>query len=318
MYEYSIVQWLFFFYFYCFFGWCFESTYVSIKSKKLVNRGFMRGPFLPLYGSGGIMMLVVSAPFQSNIVLTYLAGCVGATILEYVTGVVMESLFKVRYWDYSKKKFNFQGHICLSSTLAWGGLTILMTHFAHRLVEGVVFAIPSQVLSIMTVFLTIAISFDFALSFKAAMELKDMLITMDRMREELSHVKDELAKYQKRADMYIALANEDIEEAIHKVVEEGEKHLEPIRELKNSLEVLFEQVKNDIMDKPTEYMETAKEDLHELRVKYKTTLTKLEMTSNVKDWYKKNMIRSNPSMTSKLFGDSFDEVKRILFSKDEE
>ena len=132
MYHYTAIQWLFFFYFYCFFGWCFESTYVSIKSRKLVNRGFMRGPFLPLYGSGAIMMLVVSMPFQDNLVLVYIAGCIGATVLEYVTGVTMEALFKVRYWDYSKNKFNFQGHICLGSSLAWGGLTILMTEFIHK------------------------------------------------------------------------------------------------------------------------------------------------------------------------------------------
>ena len=58
------------------------------------------------------MMLVVSMPFQDNLVLVYIAGCIGATVLEYVTGVTMEALFKVRYWDYSKNKFNFQGHIC--------------------------------------------------------------------------------------------------------------------------------------------------------------------------------------------------------------
>ena len=120
MYQYTVVQWLFFFYFYCFFGWCFESTYVSLKSKRPVNRGFMRGPFLPLYGSGGIMMLLVSRPFQDNLVMVFIAGCVGATVLEYVTGVVMEALFKVRYWDYSNQKFNFQGHICLSSSQAGG------------------------------------------------------------------------------------------------------------------------------------------------------------------------------------------------------
>ena len=65
MFQYTIVQWLFFFYFYCFFGWCFESAYVSIKEKHFVNRGFMKGPFLPLYGSGAIMMLVVSKPFET-------------------------------------------------------------------------------------------------------------------------------------------------------------------------------------------------------------------------------------------------------------
>ena len=70
MYSYTITQWLFFFYFYCFIGWCFESAYVSIKSRKLTNRGFMRGPFLPIYGSGAIMMLVVSMPFQDSLILT--------------------------------------------------------------------------------------------------------------------------------------------------------------------------------------------------------------------------------------------------------
>lgn len=63
MYSYTLIQWLFLFYFYCFCGWCFESAYVSLKSRKPVNRGFMKGPFLPLYGSGAIMMLVVSKPF---------------------------------------------------------------------------------------------------------------------------------------------------------------------------------------------------------------------------------------------------------------
>ena len=67
----------------------------------------MHGPFLPLYGSGAIMMLVVSMPFRENVMLTYVAGCIGATILEYFTGVVMEALFKIRYWDYSTEKFNF-------------------------------------------------------------------------------------------------------------------------------------------------------------------------------------------------------------------
>ena len=127
MFDYTLYEWLLFFFFYCFFGWCFESTYVSICQKRLTNRGFMRGPFLPLYGTGAIMMLVVSKPFERYVPLVYLAGCVGATGLEYVTGVAMEALFAVRYWDYSHKRFNYKGHICLSSTLAWGALTVMVT-----------------------------------------------------------------------------------------------------------------------------------------------------------------------------------------------
>ena len=155
MYHYTFIQWLFFFYFYCFFGWIFESTYVSICKRKFVNRGFMRGPFLPIYGSGAIMMLVVSMPFQDNLILTYLAGCVGATVLELVTGLTMEALFKVRYWDYSNQKFNYKGVICLSSTLAWGFLTLFMTQFLHKIVEALVFRIPAMVINIVTVVLSV-------------------------------------------------------------------------------------------------------------------------------------------------------------------
>ena len=185
MYHYSIIKWLFFFYFYCFFGWIFESAYVSLRSKKFVNRGFMRGPFLPIYGSGAIMMLVVSMPFQDNIFLTYIAGCIGATVLELVTGVAMEALFKVRYWDYSNQKFNYKGHICLSSTIAWGFLTIFMTEFLHKVVEKIISFIPAMTINVVTVIVTVYIIIDFTLSFKAAMDLRDILVGLEKAKQEI-------------------------------------------------------------------------------------------------------------------------------------
>ena len=77
MYTYTWYQWLTFFYLYCFFGWIFESTYVSLKQKQFVNRGFLRLPMLPLYGSGAVMMLWVSLPFQDSLILTYISGVIG-------------------------------------------------------------------------------------------------------------------------------------------------------------------------------------------------------------------------------------------------
>ncbi len=221
MMQYTVTQWVFFFYFYCFFGWCFESAYVSIKTRRLTNRGFMRGPFLPLYGSGAIMMLVVSMPFRENLVLTFLAGCVGATVLEYVTGVVMEALFKVRYWDYSNQKFQFQGRICLKSTLAWGGLTILMTSVVHAYVERVVLSVPGQILTAVTFLLTAWIFADFALSFKAAMDLRDVLV-------KLEEAKAELGRLQKRMDVIVALTADDLEQKVKEYKEIlGSGELEP-------------------------------------------------------------------------------------------
>lgn len=275
MYHYTIIQWLFFFYFYCFCGWCFESAYVSVKDRKLTNRGFMRGPFLPIYGSGAIMMLVVSMPFQDKIILTYFAGCVGATVLEYVTGVTMEALFKVRYWDYSNKKFNFQGHICLGSTIAWGFLTIGMTEFVHVPVEKMVTAIPSQVLTVATLVLTAGIFADFALSFKAAIDLRNILVKMEQAKEEL-------ARIQKRLDVVIALTGEEIG---------------------NRKEALAENVK---------------EELVELKEKYKVIAEARSRLSGVADSFQRSLIRSNPGMTSVKFKESLEELKEKVAGKRDE
>ena len=72
--QYTLQQWILYFYVYCFLGWIFESCYVSFRKKEWVNRGFLHGPFLPIYGSGAVMMLFVSEPFKNNLILTYFAG----------------------------------------------------------------------------------------------------------------------------------------------------------------------------------------------------------------------------------------------------
>lgn len=303
MLHYTFIQWLFFFYFYCFFGWCFESTYVSIKSKKLVNRGFMRGPFLPLYGSGGIMMLVVSMPFQDNVVLTYIAGVIGATALEYVTGVTMEALFKVRYWDYSKNKFNFQGHICLGSSLAWGGLTILMTKVIHKPIEHFVLSIPITVLTVITCILTVYIVVDFTLSFKAAMDLRDILVKIERAREELERM-------QHRLDIIIAFNNEEKEQ------KKQEREMR-MAELSASLEQRFNGIKEAIQSKPMEYSESAREEIADLRARFNLYMEGRKNFKGLLDFYKRDMIRNNPTMASNKFKDAFDELKNAVSRRSE-
>lgn len=298
MYHYTITQWLFFFYFYCFFGWVFETTFVSVKSRKFVNRGFMRGPFLPIYGSGAIMMLVVSMPFQNNIFLTYIAGCIGATALELVTGVAMEALFKVRYWDYSDQKFNYKGHICLSSTIAWGFLTILMTEFLHKGVEKIVMAIPMPVLSIATIIITVCIVSDFTLSFKAALDLRDVLVGLEK-------AKDEMERIQKRLDVLIAVANDEIE------TRKQERSLR-MDELMDSLEGKFDAVKERIRINPSEFVDDVREEISELRSKYIIEKEHRLQFKGLKDFYRRSMIKGNPSMRSQRFEEALEELKKAV------
>lgn len=302
MYHYTLIQWLFFFYFYCFFGWVFESTYVSVKSRKFVNRGFMRGPFLPIYGSGAIMMLVVSMPFQDNLILTYLAGCVGATVLEFVTGTVMEALFKVRYWDYSNQKFNYKGHICLGSTLAWGFLTIFMTEFLHRGVEKLVFSIPDLIITILTIALTIVILVDFTLSFKAALDLRDVLIGLDKAKAEMERI-------QKRLDVIVAVASDELE------TRRQERKLERsiyMDELMDDIEERFNSIKERIRVEPPEFLEDAREELLELKAKFLVEKEHRIQFKKLKDFYQRSMIKGNPTMYSQRFEEALDDLKKAV------
>lgn len=316
MYTYSVVQWLFFFYFYCFAGWCIESTWVSIKNHRLTNRGFMRGPFLPLYGSGAIMMLVVSMPFRDNIFLTYVMGCIGATVLEYVTGVTMEALFKVRYWDYSNQKFNFQGHICLGTTLAWGLLTILMTKLVHVPVEALVLSIPSKSLALITGVLTIYIAVDFALSFKAAIDLRDVLVKMEQ-------AKAEMVRIQKRLDVIIAVANENFENSKTALTENmiaakeewTEGMAQKIGDVKSGIESKLESLKTMVVSKPTEYLESVKEEVLELKTKYAVNVADRNRLGRLRDFFQRDMVRSNPGMTSKRYHESLEELKAEIRKK---
>ena len=298
MCHYTAIQWLFFFYFYCFFGWVFESTYVSIKSRHFVNRGFMRGPFLPIYGSGAIMMLVVSMPFQDDLILTYLAGCVGATLLELVTGMTMEALFKVRYWDYSNQKFNYKGHICLSSTIAWGFLTIFMTQFLHKGVEKLVLSIPYNILTILTVVLSVYIVADFTLSFKAAMDLRDVLIGLDKARAEME-------KIQKRLDVLIAVANDERETRKLEREERADEWME-------NLEERFSKVREHLTTNPGAFMDNVKDELAELRSKYLVEKEHRLQFDRLKDFYQRSLIKGNPGMYSRKFNEALEELKKAV------
>ena len=109
-----------------FFGWVWECLYVSIKNKRLVNRGFVTGPVCTIYGVGAVSVFLLLQPFRGSNAAIFFGGVIVATILEYVTASVMENIFHAKWWDYSYQKWNYKGRICLTSSIAWGFLSVLL------------------------------------------------------------------------------------------------------------------------------------------------------------------------------------------------
>lgn len=308
--PYTIVQWICFFFIYGFLGWCYESAYVSFKHKQWVNRGFVRGPLLPLYGSGAILLLFVTIPFRENLFLMFVSGAIGATILEYVTGVAMEALFKVRYWDYSKRKFNFQGHICLAATTLWGVFAIVIVKVVHRPIENLVMSLPETMVEIFVMVVTVVFAADFALSFKAAMDIRDVLI-------KLEEVQREMVRMQKRLDVILAFAEDSREqvvlntyERLDELTESLEERFARVKELREKLDAKIEEEWKERKEEWKGKSDAYKEELEELRINFRVNMEKRFQLLHRKDFFRRDMIRSNPSMVSKQFKEALEDVKR--------
>lgn len=261
----------------------------------------MRGPFLPIYGSGGIMMLVVSMPFQDNVILTYIAGCIGATLLELVTGIAMEALFKVRYWDYSDQKFNYKGHICLSSTIAWGFLTILMTEFLHKGVERVVFALPQVLVTVGTVIISCWMLVDMTLSVKAALDLRDLLIALEKAKEEMERI-------QKRLDVIVAVTNDRIE------TRRATRSMK-IDELMEDIEGRFSTFRERVKLEPSEFVEELRDEVQELRTRYLIEKEHRQHFRRIRSLYQRSLLKGNPGMKSAKFEEALEELKKAAAEK---
>ncbi|MCI9375827.1 MAG: putative ABC transporter permease [Oscillibacter sp.] len=204
MHIYTTGQWALLFFFYCFCGWIWESSYVSVRQRQWVNRGFLQGPLLPIYGSGAIMILLATIPVENDLRLVYLFGMTAATALEYVTGAVMERLFRVRYWDYSSQRWNLNGHICLSSSIAWGFFSILMVRFIHPPIARLLLRVPAWCVDPLALALTAVFTVDAVRSVQAALDLRE---TLARLAEE----NEALRRLAKRAEVYAAFANDDLQ-----------------------------------------------------------------------------------------------------------
>ena len=112
-------------------GWACESTYCSIPAKRFINRGFLNGPFCPVYGVGALLVIFLLRPFTQNLLVLFVFGVLVTSVLEYITGFLLEKLFHTTWWDYSKRKFNIKGRVCLRNSLLFGVLSVLLLHFIN-------------------------------------------------------------------------------------------------------------------------------------------------------------------------------------------
>ncbi|MGX7417959.1 putative ABC transporter permease [Carnobacterium gallinarum] len=136
--DQSFERILLLFFTYAVIGWLWETVYCSIKAKKFVYRGFLVGPYCPIYGFGVLAVLYFIEPYQNNLLFLYVFSAVTVTILEYITSYVLEKLFHTTWWDYKDVPLNLNGRIALPVSLFWGIGCVFIVKVIQPLVSQMV------------------------------------------------------------------------------------------------------------------------------------------------------------------------------------
>ncbi|HDT9386741.1 TPA: hypothetical protein REB65_001677 [Listeria monocytogenes] len=130
----DINMFILYFFIYSVLGWAWEEVFCSISEKKLVYRGFLYGPYCPIYGFGVTAVLMMILPFQNNLWALFIFSMIICTVIEYVTATILEALFHTTWWDYHNWPLNVKGRICLPISIFWGFACIIIVRFLHPLV----------------------------------------------------------------------------------------------------------------------------------------------------------------------------------------
>lgn len=180
-FEYSLYQMFHMFIFWSFIGWCIEVVDMTIETGEYQNRGFLNMPICPIYGFGVLMVVTFFRPIENTFLPLFFATAVLCTTFELLVGLGMEKLFGARWWDYSMKKFNFRGYICLGVSIGWGLGCVLVIRVVHPMVEMIVDKIPVKMGLGLIVLWSVLIIIDMISSICAVTKLNNRLKQIDEI-----------------------------------------------------------------------------------------------------------------------------------------
>lgn len=289
---------------YSFLGWCCEMVYCSLGQRRLCEkRGFLNGPLCPIYGHGALLVLIVLHGGCEIPLLTFLFGGILTSVIEYITSYQMEKLFHMRWWDYSQRRFNLNGRVCLRNSALFGAACVVLCHIAApRLTRGVVFLIQDGTGIPLALVLTILYAADIIVSVRSAIRIGDRLEKLHTIHNELSEKLSELKEsHHQAAEMQKERLEEFILAARQNVAEKNETAAEAIQ-------ARLEQIKLE--------QQRLKDAHHSmLNTVNAEAQNRLKQLYDKSDFFERRLLRSFPSMRSPRHGEALLKLREYLDSR---
>ena len=175
------MKYFYIFIIYSFLGWLMEVLLVSFQQRKITARGFLIGPWCPIYGFGALFVTLLLKKYYEDPIVLFIMSFLLGTILEYITSYLMEKIFKARWWDYTNHKFHINGRVSLTTSLGFGLLGVILVYVFNPFFLKIISNIPNILFNtIMIIILLIFIS-DVIISFKIITNIK---------KENFANIKD--------------------------------------------------------------------------------------------------------------------------------
>lgn len=262
------------FFIYSIIGYILEVIVTSIPDKKLnLNRGFMIGPYIPIYGTGAIAMSFLLAKYQNDLLVLFIMSTIICSILEYLTSYLMEKIYKLRWWDYSHKKVNINGRICLSSSILFGIGGVLIMKFINPLIKKLFMIIPDIILIILALVALIIFITDLIIS----------IIVTFKIEVNINNYINQ--------DATLAI-KEEITKKLEKYKFQVSHILDAYPDLKTIDDVDLEFVKEIIDNAKKEAMKIKKE-IKKIKIKYKNKEVRKQKIKELKDSLKSKIIKDD-------------------------
>lgn len=263
------------FFIYAILGWIIETTLVSIEKRKFVNRGFLIGPYCPIYGFGGLAITILLKNYTKDPIVLFLMAVIICGILEYFTSYIMEKIFKARWWDYSAKKYNINGRICLETVVPFGILGCLVMYVLNPITFKYLNMLSNSMLNIIsaicfTIFITDNIvSYNVISSFTKTVKTINVGKIKDNTEEITKKVREVLigksffnkrlmeaypnlqAKIKEKARQIAQKAKEVKTEMSDKVESMKEKITQSASKIKDNIGDKVEEMQKEIRKKPS-------------------------------------------------------------------
>lgn len=289
----TIDQLISFFFIYSFLGWCTEVCFQALSKGKLVNRGFLNGAVCPIYGVGVVLVVWLLEPLAACGPLLFAGAVVLCSVLEWLTGFVLEKLFHQKWWDYSGEPFNICGYICLKFSIMWGLACVFVVYMIHPTIMRLVDLMPQLPLRILLFVFGAVFILDCAATIKTMLGLNRQLRSIDEGAERLRELSDDLTE--KLYEGSLKAKGE-----AERVKEETEEWKTYARTEADSLRDLAEQKKQGLKEKAEAERKALEKHKRDIQAELTHKLTRGQ----------KRLLKAFPNVRSINYAEAMEEMKR--------